>query len=66
MKNPYLPMPMRIDHITVETSDGNIKTFTLSFIRDKDRQAFRFIPGQFAEVGALLLRPWRPKGSPSR
>lgn len=53
MKNPYLPMPMRIDRITAETSDGNIKTFTLSFVRDEDRQAFRFVPGQFAEVGVF-------------
>ncbi|MGQ9712307.1 MAG: FAD/NAD(P)-binding protein [Desulfotomaculales bacterium] len=53
MKNPYLPIPMRIDRITAETSDGNIKTFTLSFVRDEDRHAFRFVPGQFAEVGVF-------------
>ncbi|MEW5762237.1 MAG: FAD/NAD(P)-binding protein [Bacillota bacterium] len=51
MKNPYLPMPARIEQLVVETTDGNLKTFVLRFLRDEDRRVFDFVPGQFAEVG---------------
>jgi NAD(P)H-flavin reductase len=50
MDNPYLPYPVRIDKITVETTDRNIKTFRLSFLNADDEKAFRHHPGQFAEL----------------
>ena len=35
-KSPYVPIPMRIERVTVETEDRSIKTFDLSFIRKED------------------------------
>ncbi len=48
--NPYLPYPVRIDKITVETDDRNLKSFRLVFLRDEDQGAFQYSPGQFAEL----------------
>ena len=53
MKNPYLPSPMRIDRIVMETEDKNIKTFSLSFLNSEDGAGFKYIPGQFAELSVL-------------
>jgi len=50
MDNPYRPYPVRIDKITVETSDQNIKTFRLRFLNTDDEKAFQHHPGQFAEL----------------
>ena len=38
-KNPYLPAPMRIEKVTVETEDRSIKTFDLSFIHKEDERS---------------------------
>lgn len=51
--NPYLPMPMRIKDIRVESEDGTLKTFDLRFVNPKDKEAFLFLPGQFCEVSIL-------------
>ena len=48
--NPYLPYPVRIDDITVETEDKNLKTFKFTFIHPEDEQKFAYHPGQFAEL----------------
>lgn len=53
MKNPYLPTPMRIDRVVVETEDKNIKTFSLSFLNKEDEANFNYVPGQFAELSLL-------------
>lgn len=53
MKNPYLPTPMRIDRVVVETEDKNIKTFSLSFLDEEDAANFKYVPGQFAELSVL-------------
>jgi sulfhydrogenase subunit gamma (sulfur reductase) len=53
MKNPYLPSPIRIDKIVVETEDRNIKTLSLSFLNKEDEANFKYIPGQFAELSVL-------------
>ena len=53
MKNPYLPLPMKIEKVVVETDDSNIKTFGLSFVNEEDAADFNFIPGQFAELSVL-------------
>ncbi|MBA7658176.1 hypothetical protein ES703_66125 [subsurface metagenome] len=51
--NPYLPMPMTIKDIRVESEDGMLKTFDLGFVNPEDKEAFRFLPGQFCEVSIL-------------
>ena len=48
--NPYLPYPVRIDEITIETEDKNLKTFRLVFINPDDEETFSYKAGQFAEL----------------
>jgi sulfhydrogenase subunit gamma (sulfur reductase) len=48
--NPYLPYPVRIDDITVETEDRNLKTFKFVFLEEGDEEKFRYRAGQFAEL----------------
>lgn len=50
MKNPYLPYPVRIEDIVVETEDRNLKTFKFTFLNPEDEAKFQYIPGQFAEL----------------
>lgn len=50
MKNPYLPYPVRIEDIVVETEDRNLKTFKFVFLNPEDEEKFRYMPGQFAEL----------------
>lgn len=52
-ENPYLPMPMKIRDIRVESEDGMLKTFDLEFVNPQDKEAFRFLPGQLCEVSVL-------------
>lgn len=52
-KNPYVPFPMRIQEITVETVDENIKTFEFSFVDKEDENQFVYAPGQFAEISVF-------------
>jgi len=44
----YMPYPVRIDDIVVETEDGNLKTFQLVFEQEAHRKAWSHVPGQFA------------------
>ena len=53
MENPYVPLPMRIEEIIVETEDENIKTFELSFMARADEERFVYRPGQFAELSVF-------------
>jgi sulfhydrogenase subunit gamma (sulfur reductase) len=53
MENPYVPFPMRIEEIIVETEDQNIKTFELAFMAKADEERFVYTPGQFAEVSVF-------------
>ena len=50
MKNPYLPYPVRIEEIVVETDDRNLRTFKLRFLNKEHEEAFKYMPGQFAEI----------------
>jgi NAD(P)H-flavin reductase len=50
MQNPYLPYPVRIDNITVETEDRNLKTFKFVFLNADDAKRFTYRAGQFAEL----------------
>ena len=53
MKNPYVPFPMRIEEIIIETEDENIKTFDLSFVGKEDEEQFVYTPGQFAVISVF-------------
>jgi len=44
----YMPYPVRIDDIVVETKDGNLKTFRLVFEQEEHARAWKHVPGQFA------------------
>jgi NAD(P)H-flavin reductase len=48
--NPYLPYPVRIDEIIVETEDRNLKTFKFVFLNSEDETRFAYQAGQFAEL----------------
>lgn len=50
MENPYLPYPVRIDDIVVETEDRNLKTFKFIFLNKEDEENFAYQAGQFAEL----------------
>jgi sulfhydrogenase subunit gamma (sulfur reductase) len=50
MDNPYLPYPVRIDNIIIETEDRNIKTFKLVFLNSEHAGRFSHRAGQFAEL----------------
>ncbi|MDP3880457.1 MAG: FAD/NAD(P)-binding protein [Dehalococcoidales bacterium] len=53
MKNPYLPVPAKIEKVVVETDDSSVKTFHLSIVSKDGEGNFNFIPGQFAELSIL-------------
>jgi len=50
LQNPYMPYPVRIDNITVETEDKNLKTFRFVFLNPEDEEKFNYHSGQFAEL----------------
>ncbi|MDY6853039.1 MAG: FAD/NAD(P)-binding protein [Thermodesulfobacteriota bacterium] len=50
MQNPYKPYPVRIEKITVETEDKSLRSFRLVFLNPEDEEAFKYMPGQFAEL----------------
>jgi len=45
--NPYLPVPVKVDKVTIENDARDLKTFELSFVDPADGESFRFAPGQF-------------------
>ena len=51
--NPYLPMLVRINRVSVESERPSIKTFDLAFLRKEDEERFRYLPGQFAELSVF-------------
>jgi NAD(P)H-flavin reductase len=53
MKNPYLPFPMKVEKIIMETEDNNIKTFCVKFLDGEDEGNFHYLPGQFAQLSVL-------------
>ena len=50
MQNPYLPYPVRIDEIVVESEDRSLKTFKFVFLNPEDEKKFAYEAGQFAEL----------------
>lgn len=53
IQNPYIPYPVRIDNITIENADRDLKTFKLVFLNKEDEDAFQYLPGQFAELSVF-------------
>lgn len=53
MINPYLPRLTKVRKITVENEIGDLKTFEISFLNDKDFDDFKYIPGQFVEISSF-------------
>jgi NAD(P)H-flavin reductase len=51
--NPYIPYPVTIRKVEVETEDRLIKSFELVFKNKDDEKAFNYMPGQFAELSIL-------------
>ncbi|MEW5734445.1 MAG: FAD/NAD(P)-binding protein [Thermodesulfobacteriota bacterium] len=50
MANPYMPIPVRIDKVVVETEDRNLKTFKFVYVNPDDEQKFQYKAGQFGEL----------------
>ena len=50
MFNPYVPYPVRIKDVLVETEDKSLKSFWLEFMKAEDAKAFDYHCGQFAEL----------------
>jgi len=53
MKNPYIPYPVTLEDILVENDAGDLKSFRLRFDKEEDRDAFAYMPGQFAELSVF-------------
>jgi sulfhydrogenase subunit gamma (sulfur reductase) len=53
LRNPFIPVPMRVEKVVTETTDNNIKSFQLSFLKEEDAKAFSYLPGQFAEISVF-------------
>ena len=49
-KNPYIPAPVKVEKIITEVDTKDIKTFRLTFLNQEDKEAFAYLPGQFAEL----------------
>ena len=49
-ENPYIPMPVKVEDVVIETDDKMIKTFSLRFRNEDDRRRFDYVCGQFAEI----------------
>ena len=47
MDNPYLPYPVTVKDIRIENEAKDLKTFTLTFDNDADREKYDFVCGQF-------------------
>ena len=50
MQNPYLPYPVSIDDVFIESEDKNLKTFKFVFLNPDDENKFVYKAGQFAEL----------------
>jgi len=52
-KNPYIPVPVKIKRIKIESEDRMLKSFDVEFLNEKDKKDFEFMPGQFVELSVL-------------
>ncbi len=53
MINPYLPLPVKVQKITIENETKDLKTFDLEFCDKNDAECFKYTCGQFAELSLL-------------
>ena len=50
MQNPYMPVPVDVEKIVTEVDTKDIKTFRVVFVHQDEKERFRYLPGQFAEL----------------
>ena len=50
MKNPYLPIPVKVGKTFMESEDRMLKTLDLLFLNKEDEENFKFMPGLFCEI----------------
>ncbi|RKZ30036.1 heterodisulfide reductase subunit F [bacterium] len=48
MENIYMPLPIRVKNVRVESDDKMLRTFDFEFVNEKD--AFDYLPGQFCQL----------------
>jgi len=53
LKNVYAPQLTKIKSIVSENDVNDIKTFELTFKKEKDLESFDYVPGQFAEISII-------------
>jgi len=51
MENPYIPVPVEVKKITVESDDKTLRTYDLVFCNEEEK--FEFLPGQFCQLSIL-------------
>lgn len=51
--NPYMPCSVRIEQVTVENEERDLKTFRVVFLDPAQEKVFKHLPGQFAELSLL-------------
>ncbi|MCK5785903.1 MAG: FAD/NAD(P)-binding protein [Candidatus Sabulitectum sp.] len=50
MGNYCVPQQMKVERIGIEDPARTLRTYDLSFVNDSDRDAFKYLPGQFCEL----------------
>ncbi|MCB2189702.1 MAG: heterodisulfide reductase subunit F, partial [Deltaproteobacteria bacterium] len=55
MRNTYVPYPVRIKDVIVESEDKSLRSYWLEFLNAADAKAFDYLPGQFAELSVAGL-----------
>ncbi|MCD4777224.1 MAG: FAD/NAD(P)-binding protein [Candidatus Aegiribacteria sp.] len=53
MSNPYIPIKMKVERIETEDPDRTLRTYDLTFINESEKEAFKYLPGQFCEISIL-------------
>ncbi len=53
MDNTYVPIRMRVEKITVEDPERNLRTYDLAFEDEEAGKRFSYLPGQFCEMSIL-------------
>jgi len=53
MANSYIPLQMKVKRIETEDPDRTLRTYDLTFVNKSDREAFKYLPGQFCEISIL-------------
>ncbi len=51
MKNIYMPLPIRLKRIRVESDDKTLRTFDFEFVNESD--FFDYLPGQFCQLSIM-------------